>query len=99
MLSLKRRNSDSFNVLFKASVDNSKLNLAIFQMCPHKVRGSKYFKTKAQILMMHLLPIILIEIPDDHTVSENRETALKNNTLLNWEQNILILCWGFGVQE
>lgn len=42
--------------------------------------------------MMHLLPIILIEIPDDHAVSENRETVSRNNTLLNLEQNILILC-------
>lgn len=49
-------------------------------MCPHKVRGSKYFKNKAQILMVHLVPIILIEIPDDHTVSENRENVLKNNS-------------------
>jgi len=70
-------------MLFKASADNNKLHLAIFQMCPHKVSGSKYFRTKAQILTMHLLPIILTEIPDDHTGSENGETVLKNNTLLN----------------
>lgn len=68
-------------------------------MCRQKVKGSKYFKTEAQVLMMHLLPIILIEIPDDHTVSENRDTVSRNNTLLNLEQNIFILCWGFCVQE
>lgn len=92
--SSKWRNSDSFNILFKASVDNSKLYLAIFQMCPHNVRGSKYFKTKTQILRMHLLPIILIEIPDDHAVSENRETVLKNHTLLNFNYfNSLLRIW------
>lgn len=65
----------------KASVGNNNLYLAIFQMCHQKVKGTKYFKTEAQVLMMHLLPIILIEIPDDHTVSENRETFEKQHPI------------------
>lgn len=48
---------------------------------------------------MHLLLILLVEIPDDHSASNNRKTVLKNNSLLNWEVNILIVCWRFGVQE